>query len=63
MYSEHTYHANQIDDIDWIVDELHSQGYKVSLMGFSLSASMILKWLEYERNIQTALLISPPGFG
>jgi predicted alpha/beta-fold hydrolase len=58
--SEHTYHASQIEDIEWIVDHFHSQGYKVSLMGFSLSASMILKWLEHERNIQAALLISPP---
>ncbi|MCC7460522.1 MAG: alpha/beta fold hydrolase [Proteobacteria bacterium] len=58
--SPHTYHANQIGDIDWVVDHLHSQGHKVSLMGFSLSASMILKWLEHERNIETALLVSPP---
>lgn len=58
--SPHTYHANQIEDIDWVVDHFHSQGFRVSLLGFSLSASMILKWLEHERNIQTALLVSPP---
>lgn len=57
--SPHTYHANQIQDIDWIVDHLHTHGYKVSLMGFSLSSSMILKWLEHERNIQSAFLVSP----
>lgn len=57
--SIHTYHANQIEDIDWIVDHLNSQGYKVSLIGFSLSGCMILKWLERERNIQTAFLVSP----
>jgi predicted alpha/beta-fold hydrolase len=58
--STQTYHAGQIQDIEWIVDHLHSQGFKVSLMGFSLSSSMILKWLEHERNIQHAFLVSPP---
>jgi len=57
--SPHTYHANQIQDIDWIVDHLHTHGYLVSLLGFSLSSSMILKWLEHERNIRHAFLVSP----
>lgn len=57
--SVHTYHANQIDDIGWTVEKLIQEDYKVSLLGFSLSSSMILKWLEQKQAIETAFLVSP----
>lgn len=57
--SIHTYHANQIEDIGWVVSQLKSEGYKVSLLGFSLSSTMILKWLEQKRDIESAFIISP----
>ena len=58
--SIHTYHANQIEDIGWVVEKLILEGYKVSLLGFSLSSSMILKWLEQKQPIESAFIISPP---
>lgn len=58
--SSQTYHAGLIDDIGLAVDRLRNDGYLVSLVGFSLSATMILKWLQQPREIEGAFVISPP---
>jgi predicted alpha/beta-fold hydrolase len=57
--SAHTYHAGLTDDIRAVVQKLISENYKVSLVGFSLSATMILKWLEQKQSIESAFLVSP----
>ena len=56
-----TYHAAMTDDIGLVVQSLQQQNFRVSLVGFSLSAVMILKWLEEsKRDVECAFVVSPP---
>lgn len=58
-----TYHAGATDDVALVVDWLRQRYPNVPLgmIGFSLGANMLLKYLgEVERNIVSAVAVSPP---
>lgn len=56
------YHAGLTEDVDHVVKHLKAQGFKkISLVGFSLSANLILKYLSLkEQGISKAFVVSPP---
>ncbi len=60
-YCPSVYHGGLIEDLNQVVLEMSAKGYEVYLVGFSLSANLILRWLGLEKRcIQKAFVVSPP---
>lgn len=44
------YHASFITDIEWLVTKLHAEGNQILAVGFSLGASMLVRWMAEAGN-------------
>lgn len=58
-----SYHSGDTQDLRWLIEHLESKHPKLSAIGVSLGANVLLKYLGEQKNdsrLQTALAISPP---